>query len=177
MDDVRDKGSNTTDPSGNGAYGAGRPSGLSTAIPAEAKQDVAQATEAEMPEAAAMVASGAAMVDSGAGKHLTSKRRCSKQELESAEPTDVVLVTAKGEERVDKQVSMHLDALDIDVQALALDDCPNAVSLGRLVIEHGYSFRWDPNGAGNGRPVAMLISPCGTRVELQVRGLVPYLPE
>ena len=41
---------------------------------------------------------------------------------------------------------MHLDALDINVEALALDDCPNAVSLGRLVIEHGYTFRWDPNG-------------------------------
>ena len=123
-----------------------------------------------------MVASGAAMVDSGAGKHLTSKRRCSEQELEQATPTDVVLVTAKGEERVDKQVSMHLDALNINVQALALDDCPNAVSLGRLVIEHGYTFSWDPNGKGKGRPLATLVSPCGTRVELQVDGFVPYLP-
>ena len=39
----------TTGPGGNGAHGAGRPSGLSTAIPAEAKQDVAEATEAECP--------------------------------------------------------------------------------------------------------------------------------
>ena len=128
-------------------------------------------------EAPAMVASGGAMVDSGAGKHLTGKRQCSKEELEHAAPADVVLITAKGEQHVDKQVEMHLDALNIDVQALALDDCPNVASLGRLVIEHGYTFSWSPNGKGQGRSLAELISPCGTRVELNVRGFVPYLPE
>ena len=86
-------------------------------------------------EATAMVASGAAMVDSGAGKHLTSKKRCSPEELEHATPTDVVLLTAKGEERVDKEVEMYLDALGVNVAALALDDCPHAVSLGRRSSE------------------------------------------
>ena len=66
-------------------------------------------------EAPAMVASGGAMVDSGAGKHLTGKRQCSREELKHATPTDVVLITAKGEQHVDKQVEMHLDALNIDV--------------------------------------------------------------
>ena len=37
-------------------------------------------------EAVAMVARGPAMVDSGAGKHLTSKRRCSAKEMMSATP-------------------------------------------------------------------------------------------
>ena len=87
-----------------------------------------------------MVASGPAMIDSGACKHLTCKKLCTEQELNSDAPTDVVLVTVKGEERVDKEVGMWLDSLGIKVSALALDDCPNAVSLGRLVLEHGYSF-------------------------------------
>ena len=93
-----------------------------------------------MPEPTAMVASGPAMIDSGAGKHLTCKKLCSADELDNATRTNVVLLTAKGEERVDKEVEMCLDSLGVSVPALALDDCPNAVSLGRLIVELGYTF-------------------------------------
>ena len=57
-------------------------------------------TEAETPEPTAMVASGPAMIDSGVGKHLTCKKLCSAEELDNATHTNVVLLTAKGEERV-----------------------------------------------------------------------------
>ena len=95
-------------------------------------------------DATAMIASGPAMIDSGAGKHLTCKTRCTERELQDAAPTDVILLTAKGEERVNKEVEMYLDGLNLTVPALALDNCPNAVSLGRLVLEHGYTFLWGP---------------------------------
>ena len=67
---------------------------------------------------------------------------------------------------------MYLDGLNLTVSALALEDSPNAVSLGRLVLEHGYSFEWSPK-----LPRPVLRSPCGTPVELQVKGFVPYLPK
>ena len=98
-----------------------------------------EVTEAETPEPTAMVASGPAMIDSGAGKHLTCKKRCSAEELDNATQTNVVLLTAKGEERVDKEVEMYLGSLGVSVPALAPVDCPNAVSLGTLKIDLGYT--------------------------------------
>ena len=117
-----------------------------------------------------MVASGSAMVDSGAGKHLTSKKRCTAKELENATHTNVILLTAKGEEHVDKEVEMYLDSLGVSVPALALDDCPNAVSLGRLVVEHGFTFKWTR------KTPPVLVSPLGVKTILNVKGFVPYLP-
>ena len=119
-----------------------------------------------------MVASGSAMVDSGAGKHLTCRKLCSERKLDNAAPTNVILTTVMGQQHVDKEVEMYLDGLNLTVSALALEDSPNAVSLGRLVLEHGYSLEWSPK-----LPRPVLRSPCGTPVELQVKVFVPYLPK
>ena len=117
-----------------------------------------------------MLASGRALVGSGVGKHLTCQKRCAAEELDNATHTNVILLTAKGEEHVDKKVEMYLDSLGVSVPALALDDCPNAVSLGRLVVELGYTFKWTR------KTPPMLISPRGVKTILQVKGFVPYLP-
>ena len=117
--------------------------------------------------APAMVASGPAIVDSGTAVHLASERKCTQQELQKATPTNIVLVTAAGEEHADKQIEMELDGLDVTVDAVVLPDTPVAISLGRLVIEKGFKFFWDPEDPF--RP--WLEAPDGTRTYLDVKGV------
>ena len=69
-----------------------------------------------------MVASGPAMVDSGAGKHLTSKKLCSRQELDNATPADVILVTAKGEALAVPGNALAMPTVGFDDAAVAGDD-------------------------------------------------------
>ena len=59
-----------------------------------------------------------------------SCKHCTKQELAEATPTDVVLITAAGEELAKKKAFMVLDALCIAVDVLVLPDTPDALSVG-----------------------------------------------
>ena len=61
----------------------------------------------------ALVASGPAIIDSGAGASLANKNQCSKADPASAAPSNAVLITAAGPEHADKEVQMELDALGI----------------------------------------------------------------
>ena len=63
--------------------------------------------------------------------------------------------------------------MGIKIKALLLDSTPTVASLGRLVIEEGFAFGWDPN-----RPYEpWLVRPDGVVILLDVEGFVPYLPD
>ena len=92
--------------------------------------------------ASALVASEGAIVDSGAAVHIVPRQECSAEELANANDANFEIIIAKGVDVADKEVEMFLDGLGFNVDALVLPDSPKLVSLGRLVLDHGYKFIW-----------------------------------
>lgn len=108
------------------------------------------------------------IVDSGAGRHLTDKRKTTAEQRQNASPCNHLVETANGLVKVDKEVSLDLGFED-NIQALVMDRSPNVLSLGRLCMENGYDFEWRKGL----KPV--LTRPDGTDIVLEVRHYVPIL--
>ena len=53
------------------------------------------------------------------------------------------LDTANGELTVDKCIDLYAGALGERIAALVLDSTPNVLSLGRSVVDQGYTWHWD----------------------------------
>ena len=83
----------------------------------------------------------------------------------------LILSTANGNLDADKEVPIKSGSLKSLIEALLLPNTPPVLSVGKLVVEHGYTFYWVPGYA----PV--VIDPDGMGFELEVRIGVPYLSE
>ena len=80
----------------------------------------------------------------------------------------VKLLTANGEVQVTKRLTVFLKLFGIEVSALVLDTCPNVLSLGRLIEEHGPTFIWIPGQAPT-------LSKGDCSVDLIVVHFVPFI--
>ena len=90
-------------------------------------------------------------IDTGASVHIRNKKLLNSHELEAARPMKdlLPLETGNGITYADKMVVAQIRKLGgfTETSLALLDDCPDLLSVGRLVIEDGFKFYWDSNGA------------------------------
>ena len=91
------------------------------------------------------------VVDSGAIKHMVSKRDLNSAELEtmriSKRPTSVV--AANGEVQTKEEATVHVRELDLFVAVMLLEETPAVLSLGKLCQDHGKPVAWTSRNRGN----------------------------
>ena len=111
------------------------------------------------------------LVDSGAGLHVVSLRSLSKREKASIQNLDVPykVNTANGEIIIDKFATVRVRELGITVKAMVLKDSPSVLSLGKLVDEHGFEYRWTKFKA------PILISEDGKIIKCRTANFVPRI--
>ena len=84
------------------------------------------------------------VVDSGASMHMINRKDLNSAELEavptSRSPTTVI--TANGEVQTNEEAIVYVKELDIFLTVKLLEDIPAVLSLGKLCVEHGYSYEW-----------------------------------
>ena len=107
------------------------------------------------------------LVDTGSGHDLiTPDVADDYQEL----PVDrVTFHTAGGRVLTNRALTIKSTILQGEAQPYVLPSTPWVLSVGRRVMEMGYSFVW----LANSNPY--LLSPSGARIDLQVHGHIPYL--
>ena len=111
------------------------------------------------------------VVDSGSGFDLVGRRMLpfmGRSEVRDCERS-LILSTANGEIRADKEAVIEIDKLGMKTTAIVLDDCPSVLSLGKKCMEEGFGFHWEPYG----KPT--LVLPSGKTISLQVEHYVPVL--
>ena len=139
--------------------------------------DSEQTTTAKVNDAQACVSSDqgpkATLIgDTGAAYHcrnlheLTEQQRAKIRQL--SEP--IVLSTANGAIVVDTYIETQLTKLGgaRTVKMLVMENSPNLLSIGRLVLEDGYKFYWTGKQAH-------LVSPEGDHIWLKTNNYVPEL--
>ena len=55
---------------------------------------------------------------------------------------DQPLTTANGRIVVNQAVGMHIPSMEVDVKALLLESTPPVLSLGKRIVDDGFSFVW-----------------------------------
>ena len=123
------------------------------------------------------------LLDSGATFDLIGDKDLApwqKDMVEESKET-VRLIAANGElPGIDSQVPIQIKGLG-DKAPLILPGRMAVLSLGRLVMKEGYSFRWDGRKRGNGAiefREPYLVSPDGkTKIRLKVHNYCPYFCE
>jgi len=112
------------------------------------------------------------IIDSGSAFDIVDQGSLTQKERETvrrvADPT--TLVTANGAIEADEVLPVRISDLGLKADALVLRDSPSVLSLGKRIMEEGFSFSWSPNSA----PV--LTSPTGRKIFLDVVHNVPFLP-
>ena len=99
------------------------------------------------------------MVDSGARKHVVSRRDLNSAELEtmriSRNPTTVV--TANGEVANPRRSHGPCQRIDLFVTVMCLEDTPAVLSVGKLCEDDGYTHHWTrgqkPHLTRNGKKI------------------------
>ena len=61
-------------------------------------------------------------------------------------------------------------SLGEEIQFILLQDTPDALSIGRLCVEHGFDFVW----RGSKKMAPYLSHPDGRRITFEVEDYVPY---
>ena len=108
------------------------------------------------------------ILDTGAGRHLVSKKNVVGKVFTTEQP--VMLLTANGEDIVNTATSFNLPALGTATrEALVLNDSPHALSLGMLVERDGFYQTWS-------RPKGFkLYDSKGRLIDTVVKDFVPRL--
>ena len=111
------------------------------------------------------------IVDTGTAYHLQSTGTVDEGYLRvSPQPRSVR--SANGVFVMDKETDTTIPSLGPHCppqQMRVWDKTPNALSVGRLVCNHGFSFVWKPGK----KPC--LVKPKGGKIWMTVRKYVPYL--
>jgi len=113
------------------------------------------------------------LIDSGTPLDLIDKSAASRyaRYVEACEPA--ILDTAGGEVIADKQIHLYNARLGECITPYVLESTPNVLSLGRRVVQDGYSWRWD----GYTTTPVMIHPTSGEEIRLKVHDLCPYLDD
>ena len=109
------------------------------------------------------------IADTGSAQDLV----CSKmipEEVVYHSPEPLELITANGSQSADQQASVHIDCIDKEVHPYVLPDTPAVISVGMRCIQDGWDFVWKSFS----RPYFKKKD--GTKIKLEVKDFVPYLP-
>jgi len=82
------------------------------------------------------------LVDSGSPLDIIDEKRTTAFTSLIRDGPPVILDTANGELYADKEVPLHLTRLGENICPMVLPSTPDVLSLGRRVIDDGYSFEW-----------------------------------
>ncbi len=112
------------------------------------------------------------LMDTGSGNDLLAESQLGASAVDLEPCTEPVLLnTANGLARVERQVPLDLLPLGESASALVLQSTPPVLSIGKRVMDLGYSFLW---GAGR---QALMVRPDGLAVDCHVEGNIPYMSE
>ena len=109
------------------------------------------------------------IADTGSAQDLV----CSKmipEEVVYHSPEPLELITANGSQSADQQASVHIDCIDKEVHPYVLPDTPAVILVGMRCIQDGWDFVWKSFS----RPYFKKKD--GTKIKLEVKDFVPYLP-
>ena len=111
-------------------------------------------------------------LDSGSENHLVSGALFDDDDYEMnsyqmARP--LRLATANGVISADKRMKMYVGSIGLGIEPIVLDNTVNVLSLGRLILDHGFAFSWTDEGA--------TLSKHGRVTECPLRGYVPMLTD
>ena len=82
-------------------------------------------------------------MDTGASYHMTDPSMIRNRRKRIVKPSVArQVITAQGTATMDKEAVSWLPSLKQSLLVKLLKGCPSALSIGRLVIENGCSFRW-----------------------------------
>ena len=109
------------------------------------------------------------IADTGSAQDLVCSKMIPEEVVyHSHEPLE--LITANGSQSADHQASVHIDCIDKEVHPYVLPDAPAVISVGMRCIQDGWDFVWKSFS----RPYFKKKD--GTKIKLEVRDYVPYLP-
>ena len=113
------------------------------------------------------------LLDTGASHHLVGKQWLTnvKQNMYKVK-VPLCLTTANKNISVDDCIDIQVKAIDEDITAYCLPDCPPALAVGRLTIERGYDF-WLPAWSHT----AVFTRPDGVKVFAAMEDYTPILTE
>ena len=109
------------------------------------------------------------IADTGSAQDLISQRIVSHDRIyESCEPLD--LITANGPYRASQQTEIDIPILSSKICPYVLEDTPAVISVGRRCVDQNWDFVW------KGSKDPYFKKPDGTKIKLNVKDYVPYLP-
>ena len=109
------------------------------------------------------------IADTGSAQDLVCSKMIPEEVVyHSHEPLE--LITANGSQSADQQASVHIDCIDKEVHPYVLPDTPAVISVGMRCIQDGWDFVWKSFS----RPYFKKKD--GTKIKLEVKDYVPYLP-
>ena len=110
------------------------------------------------------------MVDSGSCFDLINRGDLTEAMQNRVRQGDPVpLATANGAVDARDRVKVNLRNKGGNFDALVLEDTPSVLSLGRLCMEEGYKFVWEPG------ELPQLVPPKGRAITLSMKDRVPIL--
>ena len=111
------------------------------------------------------------LVDSGAAVDLVRSRDIPAEmsPMYGMAERPISLSTANGLIESKETVALQIPSIGETIDAYVVEDTPPVLSLGRMCMKMGYSFRWDKGV----NPI--LITPSGKEIELSLSHHCPYL--
>ena len=111
------------------------------------------------------------IVDSGSENHLINWSSIDPEDPGIHKTPKVMrLQTANGIISADKRVNIDIPSLGVTVDPILLDSTCDVVSMGRLVMEKGFTYHWQPGEQ------PYFKNKDGQVIECSVRGYVPVIP-
>ena len=113
------------------------------------------------------LAQGLWLCDTGSGHDLTTPSGVGDNDVQKVRK--IVFKTANGRISTDRALNLVSSLLRGPATPYILPETPWVLSIGKRVMEMGYSFVWVAKTA------PWLISPDGHRIDLEVHGNIPFL--
>ena len=86
-------------------------------------------------------------IDTVSANHLTGRNKIDNEDVHFLQKMDRPkrLATANGIITMGQTVDVHVGGLNLTVAPIVMTSCPDVLSAGRPVMEHGLSFDWQAN--------------------------------
>jgi hypothetical protein len=112
-------------------------------------------------------------IDTASANHLIGRNKIDNKDAHLLQKMDRPkrLATANGIITMDQTADVHVGSLNLTVAPTVMTNCPDVLSAGKLVMEHGFSFDWQAHR----KPT--LTDNRGRTVTLELDNLVPILQQ